>query len=246
MSEIITTEALVLNKINYGDTSIIASFYTKDFGRLSGILKGGRSSKSKIGKAVDPLNHLEIILYKKDTRELQLVTNVSIITHFQAIKEDYEKLQYALAVIELLKKLTPEHESNLHLFSGTIRILSLINASKEEPLVLFGRYYLFFLTETGYEPQFEQCVSCGKSNLGNENLAYNYDLGIFCEKCGRENINSISIEMELFQYLLCLKHNKPAEKISNTIKERAIGFLERFTKHHIPDFKGLQSIQLFK
>ena len=42
MSEIIKTEAIVLNKINYGDTSMIASFFTKDYGRLSGILKGGR------------------------------------------------------------------------------------------------------------------------------------------------------------------------------------------------------------
>ena len=246
MSEIITTEAIVLNKIDYGDTSIIASFYTKDYGRLSGILKGGRSSKSKIGKTVDPLNHLEIILYKKDTRELQLVSNTSIITHFPAIKEDYEKMQYALAVIELLKKLTPEHESNLRLFSGTIRILSLIDASKEEAIVLFGRYFLFFLTETGYEPQFESCVSCGKSSFKHENLAYNYDLGIFCEKCSRENVYSLTLEMELFEYLLCLKYNKPAEKINKSIKEKTIGFLERFTKHHIPDFKGLQSIQLFR
>ena len=78
MSEIIKTEAIVLNKINYGDSSIIASLFTKDFGRLSGIIKGGRSPKSKIGSAVNQLNHLEIILYTKDTREVQLISNASI------------------------------------------------------------------------------------------------------------------------------------------------------------------------
>lgn len=97
MSEIIKTEAIVLNKIKYGDTSMIATLYTKDFGKLSGIIKGGRSSKSKIGSAVDQLNHLEIILYKKDTREVQLISNASIISHFPGIKNEFKKLQYALA-----------------------------------------------------------------------------------------------------------------------------------------------------
>jgi DNA repair protein RecO (recombination protein O) len=193
---------------------------------------------------VNPVNHLEIVIYKKDTRELQLISGASIISHFPGIKDDFDKLQFALAILELLKKLTPEHESNHRLFAGTIRILSLLDSSYEQPLVLFGRYYLFFLTESGYEPQFENCASCGRSNLKGENLAYNYDLGIFCESCSRDNLSNATVKMELFKYLLCLKHNKPADKISKSTKENAISFFERFTKHHIPDFKGLQSLQL--
>jgi DNA repair protein RecO (recombination protein O) len=246
MSEIIKTEAIVLNKINYGDSSIIASLFTKDFGRLSGIIKGGRSPKSKIGSAVNQLNHLEIILYTKDTREVQLISNASIISHYSLIKSDFEKLQYALAVLELLKKLTPEHEANLRLFTGTVRILSLMEASNETALVLFGRYFLFFLSEIGYEPQFGKCASCGKSNLGKENLGYSFDLGIFCSECSRDKFYSFSINTELFEYLMCLKNNKKAEKFNDTIKERAIIFLEAFTNHHIPDFKNLQSVKLLK
>ncbi len=246
MSEIIKTEAIVLNKINYGDTSVIASFYTRDFGRLSGILKGGRSSKSGIGAVVNPLNHIEIVLYKKDTRDVQLVSGASIISHFPGIKDDFEKLQYSLAVLELLKRLTPENEINPRLFSGTVRILSLLETSKEEPLVMFARYFLFFLTDMGYELQFEKCISCGKSNFEKENLAYNFDLGIFCEQCSRDNLYSFTIEMELFEYLRCLKYNKQADNIKRSVKEKAVVFLERFAKHHVPDFKGLQSIQLLK
>jgi DNA repair protein RecO (recombination protein O) len=246
MSEIIKTEAIVLNKIKYGDTSMIATLYTKDFGKLSGIIKGGRSSKSKIGSAVDQLNHLEIILYKKDTREVQLISNASIISHFPGIKNEFKKLQYALAVLELLKKLTPEHETNLRLFTGTVRILTLMDSSNETALVLFGRYFLFFLTEIGYEPQFEKCTSCGKSNLKDENLGYNYDLGILCSKCSRDKPYSFSIETELFEYLKCLKTNKNTEKFDKVVKEKTVVFLENFTMHHIPDFKGLQSIKLLK
>ncbi|MFO7445527.1 MAG: DNA repair protein RecO, partial [Ignavibacteriaceae bacterium] len=126
MSEIIKTEAVVLSKLNYGDTSSIASLYTKEYGKLSAILKGSRSPKSKIGLIVDPLNHLQVIMYKKDTRELQLISSADIISHFSKIKADFNKLKYCHAVLELIKKLTGEHEANAKLFRGVIRIFNLI------------------------------------------------------------------------------------------------------------------------
>jgi DNA repair protein RecO (recombination protein O) len=77
MSEILKTEAFVLSKLNYGDTSSIVSLYTKDSGKISAIIKGARSPKSKMGMIIDPLNFLEIILYKKDSREVQLISSAS-------------------------------------------------------------------------------------------------------------------------------------------------------------------------
>ncbi|HSP87123.1 MAG TPA: DNA repair protein RecO, partial [Ignavibacteriaceae bacterium] len=68
MSEIIKTEAVVLSKMDYRDSSNILSLYTKDFGKLSVIHKGARSPKSKKGFIAEPLNHLHIIIYKKDSR----------------------------------------------------------------------------------------------------------------------------------------------------------------------------------
>jgi recombinational DNA repair protein (RecF pathway) len=37
------TEALVLNRRAFRETSLIAEFYTRDFGKMSGLLKGIRS-----------------------------------------------------------------------------------------------------------------------------------------------------------------------------------------------------------
>ena len=50
MSEIIKTEAVVLSKMNYGDSSNIASLFTEDLGKISVIIKGARTVKSKYGK----------------------------------------------------------------------------------------------------------------------------------------------------------------------------------------------------
>lgn len=246
MSEIIKTEAIVLTKMDYGDTSKIVSLYSKDFGKLSGIIKGGRSPKSKIGLVVDPLNHIQVVVYKKDSRELQIISNADLLTHFTAIKDDLDKLKYAHAILELLKNLTVDHEVNEKLFKGVIRILTLINSGSEPPVVLFGRFFMFFLSELGYEIQLEKCAVCGRTNLENMELSHNFELGILCNECRHSHVDFFSINPELFSVLYCLKYSKKIELTNTTVAERAIIFMERYLKFHIPDFKGIQSFQMFR
>ena len=62
MSEIIKTEAVVLSKMDYRDSSNIALLFTEDLGKVSVIVKGARSDKSKYGRIVDPLNYLSIVI----------------------------------------------------------------------------------------------------------------------------------------------------------------------------------------
>ena len=246
MSQILKTEAIVLSKINYGDTSIIVNLFTKEKGRLTAIVKGARSPKSKMGSIVDPLNYLSVIIYNKDTRDVQLISGADIIAHYPRIKEDYDKLQYAYAVIELTKSLIPEHEPNERIFKGIVRILELFNSSNNHSGILFGRFFLFFLEVIGYEFQIDKCYSCGETNLKEKDLAYNYNLGILCNNCKNENIQSFFLDAELFRLLFCLKHNEKIENIKVETINKALGYLEKYLRYHVPDFKGLSSLQLFK
>ena len=202
MSEILKTEAVVLSKLNYGDTSLIVSLFTKELGRLSAILKGARSPKSKIGTKIDPINYVEIVFYNKDTRDLQIISSADLIKHYSGIKEDLEKLKFAHSVIELIKNLTPEHEQNIRLFNGTVKILSLFESSNELPNLIFARFFLFFLHEIGYEVQLEKCMSCGRTDLNGLQLSYNFNTGLLCDRCRADYIESFAINLELFN---CLK-----------------------------------------
>jgi len=246
MSQIIKTEAMVLSKMDYGDTSKIVSLYSKDFGKLSAIIKGGRSSKSKIGMVVDPLNHIQVVFYQKETRDLQIISSADLISHFTAIKDDLEKLKYSHAILELLKNLTMDHEVNEKLFKGVIRILTLINSGREHPAVLFGRFFMFFLAELGYELPVDRCAVCGRTNLENMELSHNFELGILCSDCRQTHLESFYINPELFNCLFCLKTSKRIDFTNIAVVEKAINFMERFLKFHVPDFKGIQSFQMFK
>ena len=217
MSKIIKTEAVVLSKLNYGDSSSIVTLFTKEYGKLSAMLKGGRNPKSKLSLIVDPINYLEVIFYNNPSRDLQILSSADIKAHFPKIKDDLDKLKYAHSVIELVKNLSVEHEVNKKLFFGIIRILELMGEGKENPAVSFGRFFLFFLKELGYEFQLET----------------NY-------------LENITINPELFHYFNCLKKNESPGVVNPAIINGAVTFLENYLKYHVSDFKGLQSLKMFK
>ncbi len=101
------------------------------------MLKGARSSKSKIGSKIDLINHVEVIFYNKEEKDLQLVTQVNLINHYPNIRENLDKIKYASAVCELILKLVPENEPNDKIFRGSVKILKLINDSKNNEAYIF-------------------------------------------------------------------------------------------------------------
>ncbi len=246
MSEIIKTEAVVLSKINYGDTSSIVSLFTESEGKISAILKGGRGPKSKIGKIVDPLNHIQIIVYKKSTRDVQILSNADLISYFPNIKDNLDSTKYVFSILELINYLTVEGEHNKKLFKGLIKILNLIDQQSEHPSILFGRFFIFFLSELGYELAIDQCGICGKKISSNSVVGFNTDTGFVCSDCYKSHSEMEGISAELFNYLFCLKFNKKIIEYNQKTIEDLILFLERYLKIHVQDFRGLKSLQIYR
>jgi DNA repair protein RecO (recombination protein O) len=244
MSEIVKTEAVVLSKMNYGDSSSIALLFTEDLGKISVIVKGARSPKSKYGKIVDPLNYLSVVLYKKESRELQLLSGADIIDHYPAMKNDLNNLGYAYGVAELVKNLLADREVSKRIFKGIIKILSILNSGEEKPEITFGRFFMFLLKETGYEVQIDSCAICGKEKF-RDDPHYNFEKGLICGECRKSVVDNYDINLELLRYLNCLKNNESAGTFSNLISRKAINFMETHLKYHVPDFKGISSLKLF-
>lgn len=244
MSEIIKTEAIVLRKLDFGDSSRIIHLFTDDFGKLTAIIKGARSSKSKFGLVLDTINHVQLILYKKETREIQLVKEADLINHFPVIKENFERIQFASAMLELLFNLTVENEVHKKLFTGTVKALQLINDSEKDPKLYFTKYFIFFIREIGYAISLESCSICGKGIQPNENLAFNYDSGLVCKDCKSDRLVHVEISKELFNLLTCLNLKKNDIKYDQKSLDKIIVLLEKFLKYNLQEFKGLKSLEL--
>ncbi len=244
MAEIKKTRGLVLRKLNYSNTSKIVTIFTEDYGKMAFFVKGGRSSKSKTGNLVDVLNMIEVVFYQKEGRDVQQLSQASLIAHFPMIKEDLEKIKYSSAIIELLNKLMLENEANHRLFRGVERILTLINKGENQPKYLFAKFFIFLLEELGYAIQNEKCADCHKELIPGRRTFYNYERGFVCEECAPDTIISFEFSAELFKLLSCLSNKNNNISYNDGDLEQIIKFLEKYLTWHVEDFKSINSLKM--
>ncbi|MEW6652593.1 MAG: DNA repair protein RecO, partial [Bacteroidota bacterium] len=238
------TKAIVLRRLDFGDTSRIVHFFTEEYGKLSAMVKGAKSPKSKTGFAIDVLNVVELVLYKKETREVQLVSQVELLKHFQKIRDDFEKFRFASAVIELLATIISESEPHPKLYEGSVKILSLIDSSNESPKILFTKYFFFFLKELGYEFQFGHCSLCGRAISKGEQASYNFEAGMACIDCRADKIANFNFSEELFELLFCLNQKKCLCAYRDEDVNSILVLLEKFLSYNVGEFKGLKSLKI--
>ncbi len=244
MSKIIKNEAIIIRKTKFSDSSLIVQLYTKENGKISALIKGARSSKSKIGTKIDLINHVEVVIYNKEDKDLQLVTQVNLINHFPHLRDNLEKIKYATAICELILKLIPDQESNERIFRGTIRILKLIEKGVESENFYFAQYLLFFIKEIGYELSFENCSECGNKITDNSDNAFSFANGIICKNCNQDKILTFQFSKELFNLFKCLTSRNNFITHNNKYIQNIIFILEKFLIYHNVDFKGIKSLNI--
>jgi len=245
MSEIINTEAVTLSKINYGDTSVILKLFTKDYGKMSVILKGARSPKSKLGAAADTLNYVDVVFYFKENREMQLVSQIEILNHFTALREDYEKMKYASAVTEAVERFTADHEVYPLIFKGFVRMLNLINEGKTLPELLFIKFLIFLIKEIGYEFHLTNCSVCGKNIKVNEPAAFTVSQGLVCGECSKNLSSVYQINTELLKIFNGISNRSEKIECSLSALTKMIQLLEKYLIFQLPEFGGFKTFKLF-
>ena len=151
------TEGIVLHTIKYGESSVIATIFTKEFGRQSYLINAARSRKSK-NKAglLQPLFMVELEAYQKQSRDLQRIRAMKSLSTYQEIPFDIVKSTQAIFLAEVLYKTIHEQESYPELFEFMKNALLYLDLM-EEGKTNFHLYFLFHLTEyLGFMPDTTQ------------------------------------------------------------------------------------------
>lgn len=142
-----TTEGIVLHFIKYGENSVIATIYTREFGRQSFIVNAARGKKSK-SKAtlLQPLFLVDLVTYQKQTREIQRIREIKSHQTYQNIPFDVVKSTQAIFLAEMLYKTIGEEESFPEMFEFIQHALLYFDLM-EEGSANFHLWFLLRLTE---------------------------------------------------------------------------------------------------
>src|SRR5215472_18156112 len=120
------TEAVVLRSFRLGEADRVLHLYTLARGRVGGIAKGIRKTKSRFGARLEPLSHVELVLHE-GSGELQTVTGVDLIASHHETREDRYRLAAALIGAEAMLRLFGEPEANARAFEALARFLDLLD-----------------------------------------------------------------------------------------------------------------------
>ena len=85
------TTGFVLRTLSYGESDLIVTFYSHDFGKLKGIAKGAKRSKKRFANVFEPFSLTNIIFTRKNRDTLAFIESCNIIDHYHTIRQDLEK-----------------------------------------------------------------------------------------------------------------------------------------------------------
>lgn len=147
------TKGIVLHQIKYTDSGIIAHLYTKDFGRVSLLIKGMRKKKSgKHNIMFQPLSVIEVEMYHKTSREVQVLKEFSVAYSPYSIHSDIRKSSVAMFLGEVLSSILREESPHEELFDYIEQSVIYFDISTEN----FANFHISFLSGLssylGFEP----------------------------------------------------------------------------------------------
>ncbi|SHI40336.1 DNA repair protein RecO [Pseudozobellia thermophila] len=149
----VTTKAIVLSALKYGDTSLIVKAFTASNGLKTYLLKGVLSSKKgKLKTAYfQPLTQLEIVAYHKNKGTLESIREAKVSYYYQTLHSNVVKNAMTLFLSEMLSNSIFEEEPNQGLFEFLEASLQWLDSHSE--ISNFHIYLLLRLTKyLGFYP----------------------------------------------------------------------------------------------
>lgn len=138
----VTTNAIVLTSLKYGDTSLIMKAFTASDGLKSYLLKGILTSKKgKLKTALfQPLTQLEIVANHRNKGTLESIRDAKVSHHYQTLHTDIGKNALTMFLAEILSNSIHEEEPNQELFDFLEASLQWLDAHAK-----VSNFHIYFL-----------------------------------------------------------------------------------------------------
>ncbi|MDD4294691.1 MAG: DNA repair protein RecO [Candidatus Omnitrophica bacterium] len=224
----------VLTRHNFRETSVIAQIFTLAHGKITGIFKGFYGIKKEFSTPLNLYTLNEFVFYPKKS-EIWLMSFADIIKDYSFLRLDFEKAHTAAAMAHLINKVMPGWDPNKEIFGLYKACMDYLDKGKDSQRA----YYVFiikFLTESGFKPEFNRCISCGEEISKNAFFSVKKG-GIICDKCVNVygDVRRIS-----HQAIACLRYIQKADldtvwrlNINYACEEEILFVLRQFLVYHI-------------
>ncbi len=229
------TCGFIISRRLYRDTSLILKIYTRDFGKIEGIVKGVRKIED-YGRYDGLLNlfcEYEVIFYRRRS-ELKLFVQFYLLNSWWELTQDYNTFCIASSGFEFLNYIMPPEQPSRAIYELTGEFLKWI--IKGSPEIFYYAFVLKLLKFSGFNPQIDCCLICGRKIFPDAYFSI-CDGGIICDRCKKSSSNLHPISPGVIKSIIFLEQ-KSWEDISRLrltfdVKEELHRLLKDFIGFHL-------------
>ena len=197
-------------------------------GKLRTVAKGVRKTKSRFGGRLETLTHVDLVLY--EGKNLDMITQVSIIEAFPTLRGDLDRVVAAGTMIEVADFVAQENEPTLRLFLLLQRGLRALDAGAAHPDLVTG-YLLKAAEIVGVAPALTHCAGCGVQE-GLTRFSFGSG-GALCDRC--RTPGSYALRAGLTNYLaaIAMADLSTLPEPDASMSRESLGVTRRFLEYHL-------------
>ncbi len=182
-----SVSAIMLRRINYGDSDLIISFFTKERGKISVIAKAAKKSVKRFGGILELFSLLDLVCTKGKHRTRMAFLKEAVLKNpYESIRSDILKTAYAGFWAELTNTWLEEGVKQVQLFNLLEQVLNHLDKGPASPEILSILFQLRFSAIAGIVPNLSHCCRCGRSfdDIRQDRLEPDFRQGgVICLKC---------------------------------------------------------------
>jgi DNA repair protein RecO (recombination protein O) len=243
---LISTSAIVLKTIPYGDTSVIARMFTENQGKVTILAKGAWRPKNNAGALLEPMNHIHLQYYHKNSREIQVLKDGGFTQQFSNLRKELSKVIVGLTIVEMMDKSTLDNNPFPILYRLGWRVLEKLNDEKQNIWLVFVFFLYQLSLRLGFLPNIKKCSKCNADLISG--CFDNYTGELICVNCNTQS--KISLDENSLSALQKLEglHLDDLQTLSINIQgiTNSIQFLDLFISFHLEGLKKLRSMTMLK
>lgn len=243
---LVSTPAIVLSAMRYGETSKIVRLATRDHGVQSAIAKGALRPRSRFGAALQVLSGGQAHLLLSERRDLHTLTAFDVVTIPVGLTSRVPCYATATMLAELMIRLVPAdaHPESFDLLESSLLILQQVTEEDVPAAALRAVWRL--VTSLGFQPALNQCARDGRALAADGDIAFSVpDGGFLCVGCARgaEVLSLPRTAVETIRLLLDPDATLPRLDSRHAAAHRRL--LTRYLRHHVGEGAPLPALEFW-
>jgi DNA repair protein RecO (recombination protein O) len=230
--------AIVLRTVDFSETSLVVTLFTREFGKIGALAKGARRLKNPFESALDVLTLCRIVFLHKSSDALDLVTEAKLLRRFRPAGRNLGSLYAGYYVAELLGELTDENDPCPELFDLADETLEALAAGEVVQRRLL-RFELGALQFAGHTPSLDSCAECGTPVQPTGRIAFGaIHGGVLCKECREGKNQIVSVNAGVLRTMAQLADMEGQAWRRIEIDPRTLGELRGVLNHYLVNLLG--------